>query len=319
MMGAEPIEVDTIDAAHRPHKAKFWFDPKTKTAVIEAAQVNGLALLPPGKYHPFDLDTFGLGKVFNAADSAGAEHAIVGIGGSATNDGGFGMARALGWSFNDERGASLRRWTELNDLWSLSPPDKSLKIKVTVAVDVQNPLLGPNGCSRIYGPQKGLREEDMPKAEACLATLADVTKARRDHDYANDPGAGAAGGLGFGLRAFLNGRFVPGFDIFSETARLPERIKTADLVISGEGCIDEQSLMGKGVGALYHLCRTAHVRFIGLAGYLSRGMSEEFPFDRNVALYSIVSRLATPEQSKAEPAKYLRLLASEAAKNVGSV
>src|SRR5687767_2366864 len=102
MMGAKPITVQTVDSAHRPHEAKFWL--KDDTAIIEAAQVNGLAQLPPGKFHPFELDTFGLGKLFETAIEMGAKKALVGIGGSATNDGGFGLARALGWRFFDERG-----------------------------------------------------------------------------------------------------------------------------------------------------------------------------------------------------------------------
>jgi glycerate kinase len=315
MMGAEPIAVDTMNSAHRIHTAYFWFDRKTTTAVIETAQVNGLALYPPAKYHPFELDTFGLGRVFQKAVEVGAKKAIVGIGGSSTNDGGLGLACALGWKFFDERGASITKWTEMDEIRTLAPPQQSLDLEVTVAVDVQNPLLGPNGCSRIYGPQKGLREGDMEKAETCLANLSRVVKWQCDHDYAVEPGAGAAGGLGFGLRAFMNGKFVSGADLFAEAAHLDERLATADILISGEGAIDAQSLMGKGVGSIFERARKAGVRRIGLAGCIGELVSS----DRDLQLMSIVPNLATLEEAKAYPSKYLSRLASEAAKKHASV
>jgi glycerate kinase len=336
MMGAEPIRVQTIDAAHRLHEATFWFHAPSGTAIIEAAQVNGLALLPPGQFHPFQLDTFGLGKVYLTAAEMKAAKIIVGIGGSSTNDGGFGFAKALGYQFLDQQNVPIQKWTDLEKLDRIAMSAHQPFIETIVGVDVQNPLLGPNGASRIYGPQKGLREEEMPKAEACLGRLAHavqelnqrVTKqfykwlgqARSNHqNFADSPGAGAAGGLGFGLQAFAGARFVPGFDIFAEAANLQARLKSADLVISGEGAIDEQSLMGKGVGSLYQLCRSSGVRFVGLAGSLSRGMKEEFPFNKRVALYGIVPFLTSLDQAKAAPAKWLAALASKAAADVSAV
>ena len=336
MMGAEPIEVDTIDAAYRPHKAKFWFDAKTKTAVIEAAQVNGLALLPAGKYHPFDLDTFGLGKVYLTAAELKATKIIVGIGGSSTNDGGFGFAKALGYQFLDSNDVPVQKWTDLDTLERIHMSAQMPFIETIVAVDVQNPLLGPDGASRIYGPQKGLREEDMEKAESCLGKMAEVVHGLNEialqrfakslgltgakhSDFANNPGAGAAGGLGFGLQAFVGAKFVPGFSVFATAANLEARLKSTDIVVSGEGAIDKQSLMGKGVGSLFQLCQTAGVRFVGLAGSLSHGISEDFHHSRNVALFGVVPFLTSLGQAKAEPAKYLCQLASEAAKKVSSV
>jgi glycerate kinase len=336
MIGAEPVEVDTIDAAHRPHKAKFWFDSKNRVAVIEAAQVNGLALLPPGKFHPFDLDTFGLGKVYQSAIEEQAAKIIFGIGGSSTNDGGFGFARALGYQFLDQKDVPIQKWADLERLERIVMSAHLLPIETIVAVDVQNPLLGPNGASRIYGPQKGLREGDMAKAEACLARLASVWRSLNEraaartsnwspaiaqdfYDYASVPGTGAAGGLGFGLLAFTGAKFRSGAEVFAEAARLDERLKSADLVISGEGAIDSQSLMGKGVGELFQRCQKAGVKFIGLAGMLTDDVAQEFAANRSLTLMGIVPVLASAQQSKAEPAKYLRLLASEAARSVASV
>jgi glycerate 2-kinase len=333
MMGAEPIAVDTIDAAHRLHTAHFWFDHNTKTAVIEAAQVNGLALLPPGKYHPFELDTFGLGKVYMTAAEMKASKIVVGIGGSSTNDGGFGFAKALGYQFLNSASVPIQKWTSLESLDRIVMSGTMPFIETIVGVDVQNPLLGPNGASRIYGPQKGLREEDMAKAEACLNRMADVVHeinqrppvvkwmgkvVSKSFNFAERPGAGAAGGLGFGLEAFVGANFVPGFDIFAEAANLDKRLKEADFVISGEGAMDEQSLMGKGVGSLCQLCRDRGVKFLGLAGSLSKQVGAKFASDRNLALFGIVPGLASLDQAKAEPAKYLRLLAAEAAKKAVS-
>jgi glycerate kinase len=335
MIGAEPVSVQTIDAAHRPHEATFWFQAASGTAIIEAAQVNGLALLPAGKFHPFELDTFGLGKVYLTAAEMKAAKIIVGIGGSSTNDGGFGFAKALGYQFLDKRGIPIQKWTDLEKLERIIMSAQLPFIETIIAVDVQNPLLGPNGASRIYGPQKGLREEDMPKAEACLDRMASVWRemnervaarmsgsslaaAKDIYDYAKVSGTGAAGGLGFGLLAFAGAQFAPGFDIFAEAANLNARLKTIDLVISGEGAIDEQSLMGKGVGSLYQVCRSSGARFIGLAGSLSHGMTEEFGFNKEVALYGIVPSLTSLDQAKAAPAKWLAALASEAAKDVSA-
>jgi glycerate kinase len=336
MMGAEPVTVQTIDAAHRLRDATFWFHAPSGTAIIEAAQVNGLALLPPGKFHPFELDTFGLGKVYLTAAELKATKIIVGIGGSSTNDGGFAFAKALGYQFLNSDDVPIQKWTNLDSLERIHMTAELPLIETIVGVDVQNPLLGPNGASRVYGPQKGLREEDMEKAEACLGRMAEIvhamnetalqqiarnmglTGARRS-DFANNPGAGAAGGLGFGLQAFLGAKFVSGFDIFADAAHLDERLKSADIVVSGEGAIDKQSLMGKGVGSLYQMCQSAGVRFIGLAGSLSQGISEEFNYSRDIALLGIVPFLTSLDQAKAEPAKYLRLLASEAAKKAASV
>src|SRR5437867_6385695 len=156
LLKLEERTIATLDAAHTPLQAKWWWDPGTSTAIIESAGIIGLALLPAKKFHPFDLDTFGLGAALQAATDIGARHCLTGIGGSATNDGGFGVARSLGWQFLDEREHLIERWTELDRLNRVRPPTAAAtaalqKMTVTVAVDVQNPLLGAAGASRIYG------------------------------------------------------------------------------------------------------------------------------------------------------------------------
>ena len=193
-LGAQSQRIRALDAAHRPCESEWWWEPASRTAIIEAARVNGLAQLPPGKYHSFELDTAGLGAVFEAALALGARRCLVGIGGSATNDGGFGLARSLGWSFLNDHGEIMEHWTELHALSQFACPRRERWFdEVLVAVDVQNLLLGPAGCTRVYGPQKGLRPEGFEFAERCLGRLAEVVQRELHFDAANEPGAGAAG------------------------------------------------------------------------------------------------------------------------------
>jgi glycerate kinase len=269
-LSAKPQRTKTVDAAHRPCVATWWWDAKTKTAIIETARIIGLAMLPKGKFHPFQLDTFGVGAVLRAAKHKGAQQIIVGIGGSATNDGGFGLARALRWRFVDAQGKDIRRWTELPRLAMILAPKRPQLPEVIVAVDVQNKLLGPRGATRIYGPQKGIRPEDFAPAEVCLRQLALVMKREAGRDLARVPGTGAAGGLGFGLIAFAGARLTPGFNLFAQRASLPKQARNADLVITGEGAIDDSTVMGKGVGELARVCRKLRIPCVGLAGRATR-------------------------------------------------
>jgi glycerate 2-kinase len=272
-IGARSQTIITQDAAHQQIKAHWWWEPKSRTAIIESANVIGLAMLPPGKFHPFELDTLGLGAVIGRAAEKGARRCIIGIGGSATNDGGFGMARALGWKFLDRSGTQIERWTELYNLERILAPRRRRWFReMVVAVDVNNALFGPRGATRIYGPQKGLRPEDFPEAERCLRRLAAVVKRQFGQDFAREPGAGAAGGLGFGLRAFLGARFEPGFDLIARHARLSQRLRAAKLVITGEGAIDASTMMGKGAGQIARLCREAKIPCIALAGVVADGI-----------------------------------------------
>ena len=310
-LGARTETVRTVDAAHQSCAAEWWWEPKSSTAILEAARVNGLARLPAGRYHPFELDTFGLGAVLTSAHEMGARRCLVGIGGSATNDGGFGMARSLGWAFFDERGAVIQRWTELHSLSRCQPPPTTAWPKeMLIAVDVQNPLLGPSGCSRVYGPQKGLREEDFDLAERCLARLAEVMECQWHCSAANEPGAGAAGGLGFGLRSFLGARLAPGFGLFADYTGLKERLSGADLVVTGEGAIDGSTFMGKGVGELAALCRQTKRPCLGLGGaVLDRAAAARF-FTR---AYALTPDLTDRETALANAGEWLARLAARAA------
>ena len=319
LLGARTRIVTTTDAAERPRQARWWWAAERRLAIIETAESNGLALLPKGKYHPFDLDTAGIAPLIRRAIDQGARTCLLGVGGSATNDGGFGLARALGWRFLDREGRTLERWTELVRLARLEPPPlpafrppdrrgRPASPRFIVATDVANPLLGPRGASRIYGPQKGLKPDDVPAAEACLRRLAHVVRRQLGID-SRSAGAGAAGGLGFGLMAFLGAERRLGFEVFAEHARLDELLDTADLLITGEGGFDLQSLMGKGVGQLLRRSAQHGRPVVVLAGrvQVERALPKAVRWARGLC------DVTSETNAVAEPARWLRHLAAEAA------
>lgn len=310
LLHAETQITKTVDAAHRPIDASWAWHAGTKTAILEAARVVGLAQLPKGKYHPFELDTEGLGMVLQAAYKKGARHCWVGIGGSATNDGGFGLATALGWQFFNVHGERILRWTELHTLSQIRPPTPNPVFKnLVVAVDVQNPLLGPEGCTRVYGPQKGLLPTEFEFAEKSLRRMVDLLAKELHLHGANLPGAGAAGGLGFGLHSFAGARLAPGFELFAEHAGIARRLAELDLVITGEGSIDESTLMGKGVGQLAHLCQQANVPCLALGGHSPIVTGSPAPFTR----VEWITKLTAPEDALNRPAYWLEELAARTA------
>jgi len=316
LLGARRQIVRTVDAAHRPLTAPWWWEPRTKAAIIESAKIIGLALLPRGKLHPFALDTVGLGAALEAAARKGARRCLVGIGGSATNDAGFGVARALGWEFFDPDGDEIESWTDLHRLKSIVAPRRRLFRDVRVAVDVQNPLLGLRGCSRIYGPQKGLRTEDFVPSERNLRRLADVLAREFGTNFRREPGAGAAGGLGFGLRSFLGAKLVPGFDLFARHASLDRRLRECNLVLTGEGALDRSTLMGKGVGEVARRARSLNLPCIGLGGVVNERPLLSRRFTTALAL---APDLTTAERAMADPAQWLELLSNRVARSFSAL
>lgn len=276
-LGATAVRTRSVDAAHRPCAVKWWWEPRSRTAIIESARVIGLAMLPKGVFHPFELDTEGLGHVLRAAAARNPRRCIIGVGGSATNDGGFGVSSALGWHFEDARGRKIETWTKMHEARKLVPPSRMPDLGETiVAVDVANPLLGPSGCSRIYGPQKGLRPVDLAGAERNLKRLAALVSSSLGRDVAGLAGAGAAGGLGFGIAAFCGARIEPGFKLFADTVDLQRHLRTADVLITGEGSIDDSTFMGKGVGQLLELSKTNRCPCLGVGGRVSRAAARFF-------------------------------------------
>jgi glycerate 2-kinase len=333
LLGAELRQTEAVDAAHRPCVTRWGWEPKTQTALVDSAAVVGLAMLPTGRFHPFELDTYGLGLVIRAAVRQGARRLLVGIGGSATNDAGFGVARALGWRFLDAVGSEIERWPDLTRLehvervagldlkpssgWleqgTAARPEVASYLDCRVAVDVQNRLLGSEGATRVYGPQKGLRPADFEVAERCLSRLAIVVGSALGRDFAEVPGAGAAGGLGFGFLAFLGGRLEPGFELFAAEAGLEARLKGADLVITGEGSIDASTAMGKGVGRIGQWCRELGVPCIALGGRVALEHLKS-PFTRTYALLD----LTTVNEAEGHAATWLERLSHSVAAKEGA-
>ena len=309
LLGAEGRSTVTVDAAHQPRTARWCWDATTQTAVIESAQSIGLACLPTGLFHPFQLDTYGLGETIDDALALGAKRLVIGLGGSATNDGGFGMARALGTRFIGWANCPIENWLNLAQLicWNL-PRAQFAGCEIIAACDVTNPLLGDSGCSRIYGPQKGLRPVDFEMAEAALGRLAAVTQRQLGADLAAEPGSGAAGGLGFGVRAFLGGRLESGFEIFAQLADLRARIAQADLVLTGEGGLDRQTLMGKGTGRIAALAREAGKPCHGLAGMVEPTPDLSPDQQLFTSTRAIVPKLAPLSEAKTHAAHWLETL-----------
>lgn len=238
--GGQRLHLEVTGPLGSPVHAGYALLPDG-TAIIEMAAAAGLSLTA-GRLDPWQATTRGVGELMVDAARRRARRIIVGLGGSATNDGGAGMAAALGWAFD-----ALPIPSRV-----VAPPESPWSIETLAACDVTNPLLGPRGCTRVFGPQKGVCSNDMPAFEQALAGLASFFPP----EIADTPGAGAAGGLGFGLMAFCGATIVSGFGIVADLLQLEDSVATADLVVTGEGSLDDQTLDGKGphgVAALAHL------------------------------------------------------------------
>lgn len=262
-------EAEVTGPLGRSVRAGFALIDDGRRAVIEMATASGLALLEESEKDPERATTRGTGELILEAIARGAEEIILGIGGSATNDGGVGMALALGYQFFDQNQTACTDLPEkLLEIVRIEAPHSRDFPKVTVACDVTNPLLGLNGCTRIYGPQKGITPEMMEGHEERLAHLVSLTGTTGEV-ASRLPGSGAAGGLGFGAIVFLNATLVPGFDLVAETLGLEDAVQWADLVITGEGRLDHQSLAGKGPSGVIELAKRHHKKTATFCGSLA--------------------------------------------------
>ncbi len=247
--GGEIITTGVTGPLGEPVNAHWGILNDRVTAVIEMAAASGLPLVPPEKRNPLITTTYGTGELILAALDKGCRKLIIGIGGSATNDGGAGMAQALGARLLDAGGKELAPGgaaladLEHVDITNLDP--RLAGFEVTLACDVNNPLCGPRGASAIYGPQKGATPELVAQLDAALSHYADVVRKDLGADVQDVAGAGAAGGLGMGLMVFLKARLIPGIDVVIEATNLVADLAGADLVFTAEGRIDCQSAMGK--------------------------------------------------------------------------
>ena len=272
-------------------EAFFGILGNEKTAVIEMAAASGLHLVPATKRNPLLTTTRGTGEMIAAALDYNVNHIIIGIGGSATNDGGAGMARALGTRFLNSDGQEIGEGGgALSDLAAidLSRLDSRLAdVKIEVACDVDNPLIGPKGASAIYGPQKGATPVIVNQLDENLAHYAAIIEKDLGVKIADVPGAGAAGGLGGGLLAFMQAKLSRGVDIVMEAAKLSDIIAGADLVITGEGKIDGQTIFGKTLIGVAKTAKKHGVPVIGIAGNVASDSDvvHEYGID---AIFSIV-------------------------------
>jgi glycerate kinase len=258
------------DPLGRPVEAVWGFLGDGVTAVVEVAAASGLPRLRPEERDPRRASTFGTGELIRAALDAGAERLLVGLGGSATNDGGAGLAQALGVHLIDDSGAelppggaALARLARI-DLSGLDR--RAATVPVQVLTDVTNPLCGPQGTSALYGPQKGATPETVAELDAALAQFARVIERELGKRVIDLPGAGAAGGVGAGLVAFLDAELWPGAPLVLEAVGLAVAIDGADLVVTGEGRLDVQSLFGKATIAVAQLARAAGVPALAIVG-----------------------------------------------------
>ena len=273
--GGTCVTAAVSDPLGRPVAAEFGILGDGATAVIEMAAASGLALLTPEERNPLVTTTFGTGELIRAALDRKVRRIILGIGGSATVDGGVGAAQALGAAFlNAERAPIGPGGGALNALESISLDglDRRLKsVKVEAACDVDNPLTGPTGSAAVYGPQKGATPEMVEQLEGNLVHLANVVERTLDVAIAMTPGAGAAGGLGAGLLAFLGATLRPGIDLVMDAVNFAEVIRGADLIITGEGRVDGQSVFGKVLSGVARVAAPQGIPVIALAGTLGQG------------------------------------------------
>src|SRR6202521_1724576 len=258
-----------------PVQAAYGLIDTGRTAVVELASASGLALLPPSRRDPRRASTYGFGQLLDAARKAGVDHVIAGIGGSATNDGGAGMAQALGYRLLDATGHDLPRGgaalLQLEQIGATGVDPRWRLLKVDVACDVTNPLTGPEGASFVYGPQKGADRQTVRMLDGALAHLADVIERDLGKRVADIPGAGAAGGTGAGLIAFLDARLMPGAALVVDASGFDRQLTGAQLVITGEGRVDSQTAYGKAPGEVARRAQAAGIPTLLLAGSKGAG------------------------------------------------
>ena len=315
--GGQRIEVEVAGPLGTPVLAFYGLLGDDKTAVIEMAAASGLELIPPTQRNPLLTTTFGTGQLIRAALDAGARHFIIGLGGSATNDGGAGMLQALGGDLLDTHGKSippggggLSHLAQI-ELDALDPRLEGCIFEI--ACDVSNPLLGPQGASAIFGPQKGATPEMVDQLDTNLAHFAQLILRDFGHDLASQPGTGAAGGMSLCLIAFLNGTLRPGVEIVTDAIGLDTALSDADLVITGEGRIDSQSIRGKTPVGVARLAQAYGIPVIAIGGCLAADTAVVYQHGITAA-FAAVNRPCSLETALNEARANLR----SAARNIAA-
>jgi glycerate kinase len=300
-----------------PVDAAWGWLPQSLTAIIEMAEASGLQLVAPGQRDACVSSTYGTGELIRAALDAGAQRVILAIGGSATNDGGAGAMQALGVKLLDAReqtlapgGLALAQLARI-DLSELDP--RLAQVRFDIAADVNNPLCGPHGASAIFGPQKGASAAQVEQLDRALGHFADQCAQVLKSDVRDEPGSGAAGGLGFAAKAFLGAQFKAGVEVVAELVGLSEAVKGADLVITGEGRFDAQTLRGKTPFGVARIARQHGVPVIVIAGTLGEGYQALYEHGIDAA-FALTSGPMTLEQACSEAPRLLAERASDIAR-----
>jgi len=263
----------------------FGWVKKSRLAVVEAAEASGYWRVAAQDRAPWESSTFGTGELILAAIQRGASNILVGLGGSATNDAGIGMAAALGYQFLDSQGNPIRSVpSEFLAVRNVTRPLREISAAFEVLSDVTNPLIGPQGATRIFGPQKGVAPEDVDRLDAAVTHLASVVERDLGVKAMNVPGSGAAGGLGFGLLAFCGATMASGFDVIASLTDLEARVMACNIIVTAEGSLDRQTLRGKGPGALAVMGRRFGKRVVAIGGRVEDEEELLGTFDRVMPL-----------------------------------
>ena len=288
------VEMTVKDPLSRPVKAAYWIRKDTNTALIEMAAAAGITLLSVEERNPLETTTYGVGELIRDAMGHGCREFIIGIGGSSTNDGGVGMLTALGFEFLDENDRPIAFGAKgLKDLRKIRTDRVDPHVKdcvFTVACDVANPLCGEKGCSAVFAPQKGATAGMIPAMDGWLATYAGLAKGVSEKADPEAPGAGAAGGLGFAFMSFLGAPLQPGIELVLSQTGIDREIQSADLVVTGEGKLDAQTVMGKAPAGVAKLAKQYGKKVIAFAGCVTKdaekchahGIDAFFPVLREV-------------------------------------
>lgn len=299
-MGGRLLDIDVTGPLGEAVRCTYGIIESQKTAVIEMARAAGITLVPDDKKNPLKTTTYGVGEVIADAVKKGCRNFIVGLGGSVTNDAGAGMLQALGFEFFDAEGNQIGAGgQELKKIASISG-DNALpelaECSFKAACDVENPLCGELGASRVFGPQKGATESMIDELDAALANFAEVTKNTFEKDCANIPGTGAAGGLGYAFVAYLNAELKSGIDIVLDELDFDSMLEGADVVVTGEGRIDYQTAMGKAPVGVAKRAKKAGARVVGIAGCTSddAGKCNEMGLD---AFFPVLDRAMSLDEA----------------------
>jgi glycerate 2-kinase len=309
-LGGKWVTCPAHDPLGHPIEARYaWMDER-KLAMIEMSEAAGMWRLRESERDPVRASTFGVGEMLVDAMKRGARVIMVGLGGSATNDGGLGMARALGFRFFDDEHELFGGPVELVRLARIVPLPLQLP-SIVVATDVRNPLLGERGATRIFGPQKGAKADEIEILERALLRLADIVARDLHIDQRDVAGAGAAGGLGFGLMSFCGGQLRSGFDVVAEAIGLEGKVQEAEVIVTGEGRLDLQTLEGKAPAGVAQLARRRGKRVYAIVGQAN-------PDPKCCALFDGVYELSRPAVTADEAMKRTVELLRERARELGA-